>query len=299
MFSDHLPHLSTFIEAADGESFTAAGRTLGITQAAVSQRIQSLEASLGRHLFVRDGGGVTLTPSGRRLYEYARRIIKLHSEARQVIAELKHAETGDLSIAASSIPGNHILPPSVAGYRRAFPNIRVRICVTDSVEVIKRVESGRADLGFTGANAASPDLDFQMFSNDVLALVVPSGHRLAGRRRVALRDFVREPFVQRESGSGSRHCFERELRRIGKSSSDLNIVLEVDGNEGVKEAVLQGLGVAVMSRRSVQQEVLTGSLTAIPVYGLKLRRSLYVVRDRRRPLTEPASIFLDRLGSAS
>ncbi len=105
-----LPHLETFSKAAELSSFTGAAKALGLTQAAVSQRIQSLEQTLGKTVFQRRGGRVLLTETGQTLYSYAQRILDLHRQARREITGHDAQVTGELLIAASSIPGEHLLP---------------------------------------------------------------------------------------------------------------------------------------------------------------------------------------------
>src|SRR5262245_23931953 len=108
MDTDLLPYLDTFAEAAERASLTAAGRALGLTQAAVSQRVGALEHQLGVPLFDRRGGRVELTEAGRRLHEYARRILELHREARREVSGHPAPRTGELSLAASSVPGEYL-----------------------------------------------------------------------------------------------------------------------------------------------------------------------------------------------
>src|SRR3954452_6805231 len=126
MNAELLPHLDTFSKAAEVSSFTGAARALGLTQAAVSQRIRALEQSLGVSLFRRQGGRVLLTDAGRRLFELAERIHALHRQARQELTGQKPVVGGDLSLAASSVPGEHLLPSALAAFREKHPCIQVR-----------------------------------------------------------------------------------------------------------------------------------------------------------------------------
>ena len=107
-----------------------------------------------------------------------------------------------------------------------------------------------------------------------------------------MADLLTQPLIQRERGSGSRRCLERSLERLGVAASRLNVVLELGSGEAIKEAVLERVGVAVLSRRTVEREVTAGRLKAVPVEGLTLDRDIYVVRDRRRVLPGPAQLFL-------
>ena len=296
MDADQLPHLETFAKAAELSSFTAAARSLGLTQAAVSQRIHALEEDLDLSLFHRRGGRVLLTDAGRRLYDYARRILELHREAREQVTGWVAPLAGELSLAASSVPGEHLLPALLSAFRQRHPHVRVHATVTDSRAVLCQVEQGQAHLGLVGGKGDSPHLEYRCFACDELALVVPPGHAWGRRKRVSLQQLVGQPLIVREAGSGSRWCLEQALARAGKSPGDMQVVLELGSNEGIKEAVLQGLGLAVLSTLAVEKEVRAGELHALAVAGLPLAREMYVVWDRRRALSTPARLFLDLLG---
>src|SRR5262245_3119208 len=234
MAADQLPHLETFVKAAEAGSFTAAARALGLTQAAVSQRVQALEQLLGVALFDRQGGHVTLTDAGHRLHGYAQRILALHREAIQELTGRPAPLTGELSLAASSIPGEHLLPDLLARFREQHPHVQVRATVTDTREVLHRVEQGAAHLGLAGGKAESPHLEFRCFACDRLVLVVPAGHPWGRRKRVTLEQLCDQPLILREPGSGSRWCLEQALGKAGKSLGELRVALELGSNEGIK-----------------------------------------------------------------
>jgi len=295
--ADQLPHLGTFCTVAEAGSFTAAARLLGVTQAAVSQRVQALERDLGTALFRRRGGRALLTDAGRQLHAYAQKILALHREARRQVGGREPAPAGELSLAASSVPGEWLLPGLLADFRARHPHVRVRAAVADTREVLRRVEQGKADLGLAGGKGDSPHLEYRPFARDVLAVVVPASHPWAGRRRVTPGQLCGQPLILREAGSASRACLEQALTAAGRSPADLAVALELGSNEAIKEAVLRGVGAAVLSRAAVQKEVEAGLLRALPVAGLSLAREMFVVHDRRRPLSIPARLFLDLLES--
>ena len=295
MPADQLPHLETFAKAAELNSFTGAARALGLTQAAISQRIQALEGALDVSLFQRRAGRVSLTEAGQRLYGYAERILALHREAIQEVAGHKSPLTGELSLAASSIPGEHLLPELLATFGSRYPHVQVRATVTDSQSVLRQVEHGEAHVGLIGGKMDNPDLEFRPFASDRLVLVVPAAHAWSRRRRVPLAQLAEQPLILREAGSGSRWCLERALGHAGKSLRDLRVALELGSNEGIKEAVLRGLGIAFLSTRVVQKELHDGRLHAVQVAGLPLAREMFAVWDRRRALPIAARLFLDLL----
>jgi DNA-binding transcriptional LysR family regulator len=295
MTAGQLPHLETFAEAAERGSFTAAARALGLTQGAVSQRVAALEAELGVPLFRRRGGRALLTEAGQRLHGYAQRIRALYREARQEVGGKPVPVTGELSLAASSVPGEHLLPALLSALRQKHPRVQVRATVADSEAVLAQVEHGRADLGLVGKRGDSPHLEYRCFGCDQMALVVPAGHAWARRKQVSLAELARQPLILREAGSGSRWCLEQALARAGKALGDLRVALELGSNEAIKEAVQEGLGVAVLSTQVVKKDVKARRLYALKVAGLPLLREMFAVWDRRRALPIPARLFLDLL----
>ena len=241
-------------------SFTAAAKILGLTQAAVSQRIGALEKTLDVPLFRRQGGRVLLTAAGQRLYDYVQQILALHREARQEIAGQKPSISGELLLGASTVPGEHLLPALLSIFHQRFPGIQVKAEISDSMKVIAQVERGQVSLGLVGRKADNPHLEFRHFATDRMVLVVPPNHAWCRRKQVSFRQLCQQPLVLREAGSGLRHCFEKQLARLGKSLRDLQIALELGSNEAIKEAVLRGLGVAILSSYAVAKERKAGVL---------------------------------------
>lgn len=293
-----LPHLETFAKAAELSSFTAAARSMGLTQAAISQRIQALEQVLKGPLFHRQGGHVLLTDSGHRLYVFAQRILDMHREAIHEITGHETPLVGELTLAASSVPGEHLLPDLLAVFQQRHPHVQVRATVTDSQQVLQQVEQGQVHLGLVGSKRESPHLEYRSFANDSLVLIVPARHPWCKRKRVSLAQFAAQAQIVREAGSGSRSCLEQALATAGKTLRDLHITLVLGSNEAIKEAVQRGMGVAVLSTRTIQKELLTEKLHAVQINGLALSREMFVVWDRRRVLPIPARLFLDLLRPA-
>jgi DNA-binding transcriptional LysR family regulator len=292
-----LPHLATFAAVAERGGFTAAARELGITQAAVSQRIATLEGELHVSLFDRRSARIFLTDAGQRLHEYARRILDLHEQARASVGGSRPAVLGDLSIAASSVPGEYFLPALLVAFRQQHPHVHVHATLGDSGSVIAELEKGEASLGLVGQEPRSPHLEVRPIGSDSLVLVVDPGHRWVSRKRIALKALAREPLILRERGSGSRAALEKGLKRAGAALAGLNATLELGGNTAIKDAVKRGLGVAFLSRVAVQREIDAGELRAVTVSGLALSRRFYLVHHRRRPLSPAAAAFLSFLES--
>ncbi len=289
---EELPHLATFVVAAEQGSFTTAAAALGITQAAVSQRISILERELRISLFNRRSGKIALTEAGQRLYAYARQILDLHQQARTSLTGAHPAVSGDLSIAASSVPGEYFLPSLLSAFDAEHPEVHVRATVSDSGLVLKDIEKGRATLGLVGRKTENPNLEYRTIGSDSLVLIVHSTHPSVGRKTVSLKALKSERLIIREPGSGSRCALEQGLARAGTSLAALNVTLELGSNAAIKDAVKRGLGVAFLSQRAVKKELLSSELHTLTVKGVDLDRDFYVVFNRRRPLPPAAAAFL-------
>jgi len=299
MNAEQLPHLETFAKAAERSSFTAAARDLGLTQAAVSQRIQTLELVLKTPLFHRQGGHVLLSDAGRCLYDYAQRILTLHRDAIREIAGREAPLSGELSLAASSVPGEHLLPELLATFRDKHPYVQVRASVTDTEQVIQLVEKGQVHLGLVGGRRDCPHLEFRRFASDQLVVIVGADHVWAKRKTIPLAAFLEQPLIVREAGSGSRACLEQELARHGKAWHDVHVAFELGSNEAIKDAVVRGMGAAVLSSRVVEKELKSKKIHAVQVQGLTLTREMSIVWDQRRVLPICARQFLDQVHPAA
>jgi DNA-binding transcriptional LysR family regulator len=158
--------------------------------------------------------------------------------------------------------------------------------------VMTQVEHGKVSLGLVGRKADRPNLEFRYLASDRMVLIVPPDHALSKRRKLSVKQLPRFPIVLREVGSGLRHCFEKSLEKAGLSLADLRVSLELGSNEAIKEAVLRGVGIAILSTYAVEKEVKTGTLRGLEVSDLRCDRDMYLVQDRRRVLSFPARLFL-------
>lgn len=287
-----LPYLETFSKAAELSSFTGAAKALRLSQASVSQRIQTLEKTLGKPLFKRQGGRVLLTEAGQKVYEFAQRILDLHREVRREVTGHVAPLVGELLLAASSVPGEHLLPALLSAFGQKHRHVRVSATVSDSMSVMAQVERGEVSLGLVGRKAKKAHLEFRYLASDRMVLIVPPGHALSGRKKVTVKQVSAHALILREAGSGLRHCFEKSLERAGRSLADLQVAMELGSNEAIKEAVLQGVGVAVLSTYAVQKELKAHQLLALEVSDLHCDRDMFIVQDKRRVLPLPARLFL-------
>lgn len=294
----NLRHLRTFRVIVSERSFSRAAERLGLTQPTVSAHVQELEAAVGGRLFERSAQGIALTQEGRALLGYAERILALCDEALRTIGDLQELATGDLSVAASSVPGHYFLPRPLAEFKGRFPGIGVRLTVSNSQEVRDAVRDGRVELGFLGEPARDDRLSERPVARDTLVAVVRPEHPLARRKEISLTELLAVPLIAREPGSATQRTLCRALERAGCNPAQLRIFMVLSSVEAVKQAVRAVDACAVVSVWSVADEVRHGLLRVLPVHDAALERYLYAVWRAHGHLAAPSSAFLDHLAEA-
>jgi len=289
-----IQQLEALVHLVDERSFSRAARKMHLTQPSLTKHIRNIEEALGSKVVNRSSRSLSLTPEGKILYDYARRIVKLRDEAREQVLRLREIETGDIRIAASTIPATYILPYAIGGFRKKFPQIRTTVRTADSTDVIEMVLDNGAEIGFIGKKPAGGKLSSEALWKDRLVLAVPSGHPWAKRRSARLAEIFKQPFVIREKGSGTRETFESCLRESGiPGPPHLNIVAELGSSEAVKEAILAGLGISVISVHAIRRELKSGLLAGLSIDECGIERSFYLIYRRQFDLMNHHKRFLE------
>jgi len=288
-----LRHLLTFRTVVDKGSFSQAAEELEISQPAVSFQIRALERLLGHRLLDRGGRRVAVTEAGEVVYRYARRMIGLEAELEREMGELGTRLAGRLVLGSSTGPGELVLPRLLGAFSRAHADVRVSLVVSDTQAVCERVLDDELELGVVGAVRAQRGLVFEPFMRDELVAIVPPDHPFAGREALALEELVAEPMILQQEGSGVRSVVEAAMRGAGMRDRDLQVTMELGLQQSVKAAVLDGLGMTVISRLAIEREVAEGLLAAVPLHGPGLARDFLAVRHSGRTPTRLTSAFLE------
>jgi DNA-binding transcriptional LysR family regulator len=293
MNSMEMRHLETFVMAAQSQSFTRAAEVLGLTQAAVSQHVAALEKELRTALFDRGPRSVTLTDTGRRVYEQARKILDLVDDIHQGVGQPPPAVSGTIKIACSTVPSEWLLPELLVRFRELFPQVRESVSVSDSAAAIDAVESGAAEVGLVGELPRTANLCAKSIAQDTLTLVVAPAHEFARTKRITRDELCGQPLIVREPGSGSRRCVEQALSKAGLATTDLTVSMEVNSNEAIRAAVERGVGVSFLSTRAIAREIQDRRLIPVDVEGVQAVRDLYLITDPQRLPTRVVRVFLD------
>lgn len=272
----HWGYLLTFLTVAEVGSISGAAEILHLTQPAVSKQIQQVEARFGVRLFERTGRNVELTPGGRVLVNYARQVQHLLEQAEQELAELNGTLQGRLTVGASTVPGQYVMPRIIRAFRESYPEVQVRMWVGDTQEVAEKLLAGGVELALVGAPLHHARVEGWQFAADRLVLIVPADHPLAAKTSITLQDVLPYHVVWRERGSGTRQVIEEKLREAGVDPGQLRITLELGTTEAVVNAVEAGLGISFVSAWAVQKHLRLGTLASPEVEGLALARGLYI-----------------------
>lgn len=290
----NISQLRAFVEVVDRGSFSAASRTLGISQPAVTMQIQGLESDLGATLLERRYRKVDLTEAGRSLLPTARDVLAKLDAARADIERMSDTVGGHVELAVSTTPGQYILPRVLGPFLREFPEVTVSLRVYDTAEVVERVESGEAHFGMVGARVPHAKALFEEMGVDRLLMLCHPEDPLAGRTGLTLAEIAESPFIVRESGSGTRMVFEQALRDGGVEPGDLHVIMELGTSEAIVNAIEGGMGVGVVSHWMADKALALGTVALLDAPGFPLARPFFAVTPRGT-VSRAACALADRL----
>ncbi|NCD08308.1 MAG: LysR family transcriptional regulator [Negativicutes bacterium] len=282
-----IRHLKIFIVVADLKNMTAASKTLFISQPTVSQAITDLENHYGIKLFERLNKRLYLTEKGSQLLSYARHVTSLMEEMEQVI---KNSEkSGSMTIGATLTIGEALLPDLISSFNKEYPRLKVKAIIKNTLDIEELIIKNFVELAIVEGTVHSPDIVFEPFKNDELVLVCGMGHPLYGVKILLPKALADINFIVREKGSGTRELFDNTM-----SANEINWQpsWECNGSDILKSAALRGLGVAVISKRLVTQELKNKSLHALRIEGITLRRQFSIIYHKNKYMTESMKAFI-------
>lgn len=298
--------LKVFVEVARQKSFSRAAENVFLAQPTVSAHIKALENEVGALLFDRSQRELQLTDAGTMLLRYAKELLNIKEEALFALEEERRTISGHLEIASSSVPGAYILPELMKSFLEIHPGVTFAVMLRDTRRVYESVRGYHYDLGFVGEPVQPDGLGQIKLLQDELILIAAPGASLPGEEALSpagvldlgkgknAENFLKLPFVMREPGSATRVVFEKALEKYyGPRKSALRVIAYLESQEAIKEAVKSGMGVTVISRHAVQDELAAGLLKGCRLMGLHLKRSFYLIYHHNRVLSPLSRAFLD------
>lgn len=285
--------LEIFCRVHKERSFSRAARELGLTQPTISAHIKELEGTLGTPLFVRFGREIQATEAGRLLYQHASPIVVAKRVAIDKMAAFLNRIEGVLTVGASSVPGECLLPGVMTGFHARYPGVQTRLRISDTGDTLEQLRHGDIEIGVVGARAAYNELRFEPLAQDALVLAVPGTADWQSRTRLSLKELRGLPLLVREPGSGTRTVLERALARRKVTLAQLNVAAEFGSLGAIREGVKRGLGVSFISALAIASELQARLVRAAQVRELgPIGRTYYVVVSRRRVLSPLTRAFL-------
>ena len=283
--------LITFAAVAEHRNISRAALSLHLSQPAVSGQLRLLQEEFGEPLYLRDGRGVRLTPTGEQIAAYAARLRENWRDALAFRDALRGLERGTLRIGASTTPASYRLPYLVAAFHRRYPDVKLETASGNTADVVAML--GELDIALVEGPVGSQlpaDCAVHPWHEDEIVAIAPRGHALAAatHERCDLAAFGNLPLVLREDGSGVRQVVERAFAR---AAVPMRVALEIAGVEGVKEAVRAGMGIGFVSAMSMRHE--DGALVQIRLGPEPLARRFSIVVPHAGAASRVAQRFLE------
>jgi DNA-binding transcriptional LysR family regulator len=275
-----LHQLHIFYKVVELGSFTKAAREVGLAQATVSEHVGSLEQAVGVRLLDRLGRKVVPTRAGVLLAEGARELVAHRERVRAELEAFLDRRTGTLTIGASTIPGNYILPAKIGRFRQSYPEVSITVQVADSAAVTGWVMDGDVEFGIVSCSPAAEAAKCAKLWRDELLVALRPDHRWAQDDAVDLRSLSTADYVAREPGSGTGAAVRDLLQSIG--AVEPRVRATFGSSTAVKEAVKAGVGVSILSRFALEADLRAGTLVGLPIRGGHSQREFCLIADPRR-----------------
>ena len=292
-----IHHLRVFASVFKNRSFSKASEELHLTQPTISNHIKALEDEFECKLFDRLGRTILPTKEAEVLYSHSMELIERTNNLREAVGLMKKDISGKLIIGASTIPGVYLLPGFMSEFRKKFPSISFQILISDSKGIIENISRHELLLGIVGAKLGNEHIKYMPFIEDEL-IVVSSPH-LSKNRMMTLQKLLKFPMVLREEGSGTRKETEKFLANKGISLENVHIAGVFGSTDAIKQAVKAGLGVSILSKFSVADELKYKILEEIKLTDIQMKRRFYIVTHKKRTLPRLYETFLNYIAAES
>lgn len=286
-----LHQFKVFEATARHGSFTRAAEELFLTQPTVSMQVKQLTKSLGLPLFEQVGKRLFLTDAGRELYATCQEIFEKLDQLEMQVADLKGMKQGRLRLAVITT-ATYFFPRLLGPFCKQYPGIEISLVVTNHEQAIQRMANNQDDLYVMSQPPDHLDIKAEPFLDNPLVVMAPKDHALAHKKNIPIKRLADEPFIMRESGSGTREAIQ-EL--FAKNEVEAHVRLELGSNEAIKQAIAGGLGLSVLSCHTLAPEGNMNELTILDVEGFPIERQWYVVHLSGKRLSVVASTFLEYL----
>ncbi|NNG65956.1 selenium metabolism-associated LysR family transcriptional regulator [Caldanaerobacter subterraneus] len=290
----NLRQLKIFLTVCQEGSMSKAAKKLYMTQPSISQTIGELEQELNIKLFERINKHLYLTYPGEILREYSKRIISLLEEAENTLLDISNLKTGKLRVGASTTIGTYLIPKILSEFRKKYENTSIFFNIDNTEVIEKQILENSIDIGIVEGPIHSQDIIIEPFIEDELYLVCSKGHRWALKKVIEPWEIEEEELIIREKGSGTREVFETIM-----SANNLKYHIKhvLNNTEAIKKAVELNMGVSVLSKLAVSEELKKGTLVKIEIEGIKFKRMFNIIYHKDKYFSPAFKAFMEYLKS--
>ena len=282
-----LRQLRVFESAASHRSFSRAAEQLHLTQPGVSMHVKELEGHIGLPLFERLGKKLFVTQAGAELLTHVREILRTIKDAEESLDQLKGLRRGVINIGVVST-AKYFVPTLLARFRKGHPHLEIRLGVSNRDAVIEQLVANQIDLAIMGRSPEELDTVAEPFAQNPHVIIASPDHPLASRLRIDVEALCDETFIAREPGSGTRLAMQEFF---GDRYLSCKVGMEMASNETIKQAVMAGMGLAFISRHTIDMEVQMGRLAILDVHGTPVMRQWHVAHLSKKRLSPTAAAF--------
>lgn len=284
--------LKTFVTLVEVKNFTKTAEILLMSQPSVSLHIKNLEREFQTTLFLRSPKFLKITPTGEILYERAKQMITIYEQTRQDILEHHNSIKGELKIGASFTIGEYILPALLFDLQKDYPELELHIVIGNTEEIVQSVRLYQVDIGLIEGQTNEKNLSVHAFMQDELFIVSSNNHQLSSKDEVTITDLQNQTWITREVGSGTREYLNHVIRSNGLKVKSL---LTISSNQGIKETLMNGMGLSLLSRSVIERDIQHRNLSIIQLKNQSFHRMLSYIYSPIMQDKKNVKTFIDAL----
>lgn len=284
-----LKQLRGFRALLDTGSISGAAKNLHLTPPAVSMQLRELEASLGIPLVEKTDQGLRPTRVGKELNAMSEKIQALMGEYGEIISELAGLDHGNVSIGVVST-ARYFIPNLLVEFKKLYPSINLQLQVGNRELIVGKLENLELDFAIMGQPPEHFSVQSKTIGKHPQIIIAPTSHRLAKKKKISFTELKDESFLLREAGSGTRSVSDKLFKKSQMRPQSAN---EFGSNETIKQAVIAGMGIALISAHAVWVELDQKRLVALDVQGLPINRTWYIVKHKNKRLLHSSLALWD------
>ena len=289
----NLKQLESFCYIIETNSFSEAAKKLFLTQPTISSHISLLEKELSTQLLIRTTKDVTPTDAGKKLYTYAKQMLQIQNTILEEFHVKSEDEKNVITLGASSIPEQYILPEILPKYLKKNKN-EFKIGRGDSFEIINQVVNKEIEIGLVGTQIETSNCIFEPFYKDKLVVITPVNQKYLQMKEEGfhIKDLLKEPIIMREEGSGTRKEIKKFLNHMKINDGSLNIIATLNSTEAIKRSVANNMGISIISNLAVQDYIKEKRVLAFDLAEENIYRNLYIVRNKEMYMSKSSLKFI-------